>query len=317
MSNHTEQAAELRPPINQDLGRSPAPADDEIDLLELCQVIWAGRKYVFAITFCAALLAVIISLLLPNIYKAEVLLAPVGSEEVKGGGLASALGNLGGFAAMAGIALPGGGAIETNLAVLKSREFINQFIKDKELMPVLFADDWDRKKSQWKESDPEKRPNSWDGYRLFTKEIMKVSLDDKTSLVTVSVAWTDPVLAAEWANELVSRLNDFLRRQAILRSENNLKYLNRALESTSVADMRQTLFTLIASEQKKAMLANTQEEFALRVLDKAAAPDKKFKPKRAIICILATVAGGMFSVLFVLVLNWYRRNTEIPPIGVD
>ncbi len=281
--------------------------EDEIDLLEYWNVIWKRKKMILSVSFAAALLAVVISLLMPNIYKAQVLLAPVGGEESKGGGLSAALGGLGGLASMAGISLGGGGSTEENLAVLKSRAFIWKFVKDNKLMPILFADDWDADAKKWKEDDPKKQPSLWSAYRALTG-IMKVNTNKKTGLVTVSVEWKDPALAAKWANALVSRLNAYLRRKAIARSEANLTYLNKELDRTRIADMRQTLFDLISQEQKKAMLANTQEQFAFRVLDAASPPDKKAKPKRSLIVILSTFITGFLAVLAAFIMESLERR---------
>jgi len=285
--------------------------EGEIDLLEYWNVIWKRRKLIFGASFAAALLAVVISLLMPNIYRAQVLLAPVTGEESKGGGLSAALGGLGGLASMAGVSLGSSGSTDENLAVLKSREFIWKFVKDNKLMAILFEDDWDAAAKKWKKDDSEDQPNLWDAYRLFTKgNVMNVDADKKTGLVTVSVEWEDSELAAKWANALVSRLNAYLRRKAIARSEANLTYLNKELDRTRVADMRQTLFELISQEQKKAMLANTQEEFAFRVLDAASPPDKKAKPKRSLIVILSTFVAGFLTVIAVFIQEGVQRRRQ-------
>ena len=54
----------------------PAPYDDEIDFRELFRVLWAGKWLIGGITFAASVIAVIVALMLPNIYRAEALLAP-------------------------------------------------------------------------------------------------------------------------------------------------------------------------------------------------------------------------------------------------
>jgi len=276
--------------------------EDEIDLLEYWRVIWGKKTLILMVTFVVAALAAAYSLTLPNIYRAEVVLAPVSDEGSKSGGLSAALGGLGGLASMAGISLGGGGSVEENLAVLKSREFLWQFIKDQKLMPLLFVDDWDAAKKTWKETDSEDQPSLWDAYRSFTKDgLLSVSKDKDSGLVTVGVEWPDADLAADWANLLVTRLNEFLRQQAIDRSNGNLEYLKQELPRTHVADMRKALFELISQEQQKAMLANTQKEFAFQVIDKAVAPDRKAKPKRALIVILTVVVTGFLAVIAVLI----------------
>lgn len=290
--------------------------DDEIDLLELWRTLLKYKRMILKSVFGTAFLVAVISLFFPNIYRGEVLLTPAQSEDSKGGGLASALGGLGGLgglASMAGISLGGSGSTEENLAVLKSHEFLWKFVQEKKLMPILFEDDWDAGKKRWKKDDPEDQPGQWDMYRLFDPEkggVLKVDKDKKTDLVTVAIEWEDAKLAAEWANALVASLNQYLAQQTVARSERNLQYLNEELMKTQVEEMRKTLFDLIASEQKNAMLANAQKEFAFRVLDPAVAPDKKIKPKRAIIVILSALVAGFLAVIAVFIKEALVRRRE-------
>ena len=53
---------------------SPARYDDEIDLRELARVIWAGKWLIAGIAIAASIVAVVIALMLPNVYRAEALL---------------------------------------------------------------------------------------------------------------------------------------------------------------------------------------------------------------------------------------------------
>src|SRR5512140_1052256 len=109
-------------------------ADDEVDFPELWRVLVKYRRMIMTSALIAALLSTAISLLLPNIYRAEILLGPAQSDDSKAGGLASALGGLGGLASMTGISLSGGGNTEENLAVLKSRDFLWKFVQERNLM---------------------------------------------------------------------------------------------------------------------------------------------------------------------------------------
>ena len=67
--------------------RTSTPYDDEIDLLELFHVLWSGKWLIGGITFAATVIAVIIAFMLPNIYRAEALLAP--NQDEGAGGLAA------------------------------------------------------------------------------------------------------------------------------------------------------------------------------------------------------------------------------------
>lgn len=288
-------------------------AEDEINLLDLLLVVAKNKRMILAASFLTACLAAAISLLMPNIYRAEVLLAPVKSDDAKGGGLASALGGLGGLASIAGISVGGGGSVEENLAVLDSREFLWKFVQDKKLMPILFEDAWDAQKKTWKETDPKKQPGQMDVYRLLTKDgVLSVNKDKKTELVTVAIEWQDAALAAEWSNALVEQLNHYLAQAAIAQSQRNLQYLNDELMRTPIEEMRKTLFDLIAGEQKKAMLANAQKDFAFRVLDAAVVPDKKAKPKRSLIVILSALVAGFLAVIWAFIREGLRQTSGDP-----
>jgi uncharacterized protein involved in exopolysaccharide biosynthesis len=121
------------------------------------------------------------------------------------GALNSALGQLGGLAALAGFS-PGSSdaATEEALAVLKSRQFTDRFIADLNLMPALFESRWDAQARAWK---PNKNgpPTQAQAFRAFSR-LRSIVEDKKTGLITINVDWRDRKEAALWANELATRL---------------------------------------------------------------------------------------------------------------
>ncbi|TOM10545.1 LPS O-antigen length regulator, partial [Vibrio parahaemolyticus] len=68
----------------------------------------------------------------------------------------------------------------------------------------------------------------------------------------------------------------------------------------SVADMQSTFYKLIEEQTKSLMLAEVQEEFVFKMIDPPVIPEVKAEPKRALICILGTLLGGIFGVVIVL-----------------
>jgi len=77
------------------------------------------------------------------------------------------------------------------------------------------------------------------------------SINKDSGLVTISIDWKDPELAAEWANNLIVRLNKKLRTLAVTEAESSINYLQEQLQQTSVVDMHQVLYRLIESETQK------------------------------------------------------------------
>ena len=106
--------SDARSPIGDQLATAKSGSfDDEIDLRELFDVLWAGKGIIIAITAFAAALSLAYALSLPNIYQSKALLAPKGGSG--GGGLAAMASQFGGLASLAGINLPGGGDTSKSL----------------------------------------------------------------------------------------------------------------------------------------------------------------------------------------------------------
>ena len=56
------------------------------------------------------------------------------------------------------------------------------------------------------------------------------------------------------------------------------------------------------------MLAEVSDEYVFKTLSEAKVAEKKSKPKRALICVLGLLLGGMISVMFVLIRNFRKTN---------
>jgi LPS O-antigen subunit length determinant protein (WzzB/FepE family) len=65
---------------------------------------------------------------------------------------------------------------------------------------------------------------------------------------------------------------------------------------------------LIEEQTKNMMLTKVSPEYVLKTIDPAQVPDIKAGPKRALIVVLGTFVGGVFSVLIVLIRYFsYKR----------
>jgi uncharacterized protein involved in exopolysaccharide biosynthesis len=282
-----------------------AAEDDDIDLFELWNTLWRSRRLIVSITAAFALGAAAYAMLSPPWYNANVLLAPV--KEKASLDLA---GQLGGLASLAGIGSGGTGSVEA-VAVLKSRDFARAFIEDQALLPVFFAADWDATAGRWKLADP---PDLRQAVKFFDENVRKVAEDRKTGLVTLSIEWKDPKLAAAWANLLAVRLNDHMRHRALAEAEVNVKYLQHELESTTVVVLQQSISRLLENEMQKLMLARGNAEFAFRIIDRAEIPRLRSKPRRTLIVVLSAFLGCMLSVFVVFIRDAARNrvNTASP-----
>src|SRR5690606_19017487 len=103
-------------------------------------------------------------------YRAEAVLAP--TEESRASGLPS---GLSGLAGIAGLNLGSGSSSAEALAMLRSRAFIEEFIEDNELLPVLFPEAWDSQAKQWRQEGEDAAYGIGRGVDFFINNVRTVS----------------------------------------------------------------------------------------------------------------------------------------------
>jgi uncharacterized protein involved in exopolysaccharide biosynthesis len=277
--------------------------------------LWACRWWVISCTTAVTILIATVAFMMTPIYQATAVMVPTSSErDSLGGILGSALGSVGGLASLAGIGLGTGDAVtQEALAVLRSRQFTETFIKEKNLMPRLFADLWDESRGTWR-AEVEQPPTSALAFKYFDSRIRTVTHDKKTGLVKLQIEWTDPEEAAAWANELVQRLNSEMRSRAIEKSVAALSFLEKEQAATSLVETRQAINRLIEMQIKQRMLANVTEEYVFRNVDRALPADKNdpVRPKKLLLIAAAPVLGFALALFGVLLFDSLRRREPAP-----
>lgn len=285
--------------------------DDGIDFRKIVLFLWADKWRIVGVAVVTATIAGIIGFMTTPVYRATLIMVSATPERSSlSGALGSALGSLGGIASLAGVNVGGNEiAVEEALAVMRSRQFTEGFVKDNNLLPVIFDDDWDGAAKKWKVG-PNEQPTMGKAFRKFGKEIRAIERDKKTGLVTLTIDWRDRQQAADWANALVQRLNAEMRARAIAQSDASLQYLNRELATTQVVETREAINRLIESQIRSRMIASVTYEYAFRVVDGAMKPEPadKVRPKRAIMILMGGMLGGFIGILWV----YFRspRSTE-------
>lgn len=290
--------------MNEDIVRAGAIGGSaQAEFASLLATIWRRRWWLATCVLAFVGVSVAAALVLPRVYKASTVLVMASPTEGLGSGLASALGSLGGMASLAGINLDSGNErAEEVMAVLKSREFIEKFIREKNLSAVLYPGDWDAQTGTWKAGT---RPHTLaEAYKYFTAAIMTVKRAKGGGLITLDIEWTDGAEAAAWANELVERLNAEMRKRALEQADKSMGFLEQELKRTTLVGAQSAISRLMENQINQRMLANVTTEYALRVVDKALEPDPRdpIKPRRVLIVICGFVLGltiGLFLVWIV------------------
>lgn len=300
-------------------------ADDEIDLRELFSVIWQDKWVVIVITTLFAVASVFYAINQPDVYKSEALLTP--AEAPQQGGLEAFAGQLGGLASLAGANLGGGSTNNTQLAieVLKSRQFTTAFIQKHNVLPDLMAvESWqqadnsikynselysktDNKWLREAKAPYQSKPSMQEAFKVFSK-VVTADIDKESGMITISVEHLSPVIAQQWVNWLIQDINAEMKARDVEEANRSIEFLTLQLQETKVADIRTVLYKLVEEQAKTIMFANVRDEYAFKTIDPAVAPEQKFKPRRAIICIAGTFLGGILSFFFLVLRFFFKRS---------
>jgi uncharacterized protein involved in exopolysaccharide biosynthesis len=292
-------AAPRRPDVESRLGGAPRPRaslDDPVSLKQQLRSLWRDRRLIGVITLASTVLAGATSLLLPTQYTATAVLSPVSQRADSSRGVGS-LGMLasevgGSLAALAGFATAGDQAKNEAVEVLQSEALTEKYIADTQLLPVLYPRKWDEAHHAWRVSGRQV-PTLWRANRYFDRSVRKITTSPKTGLVSLTITWTDPKLAAKWANDLVRLTNDYLRDKALDETQRHINYLNAEAAKTQMIEARQAVFSVLRNEYDRAMLARGSEEYAFKVLDPAVAPEEASSPIKKL-WVLAGLGLGLF-----------------------
>ena len=277
--------------------------EKEFSFKDLFEAIWINKFFIIIFPLLVGSITALYTLNLPNMYRAEVLLA---SSESKSQNTSAAST---GLAALAGVSLQSTDnktliAIET----LKSRKFISEFLIRHEALPALMAP------ISWNSEEDILEVGEYHGsIQEATKRFMAIfyaeKLSKSTPFVLLTISHISPTQGRDWLEAMVKDLNQFLSERDLAEVENSIKYLQEQINKTNVSDLQQLFYSMIEAQTGKAMLAEVRPEYVFRVIDPAIAPELKYSPYRAIIT-LQSVVYSLVAIIVLCVLL-YLNNLKI------
>ena len=299
--------------------------DDDIDLSEVFNVLWDKRFYLGAITSIFSLISIIVALMLPNIYQSKATLMAVEQSS----GMSGMVGQYSGMARLAGISLESKSSSKDQEAIarIKSFEFFsNNFLPNIKLENLMAVKKWTQASNtltydtsdfnsesrQWvrKAKPPRSKiPTSQEAFEEFI-EIMSVSKDKKTLLVTLSVKHKSPFIAQQWVEIMIEQIDQVMRDQDRRTATKSIEYLNSIAPTVNYEDIKKALSALQQEQMKRLMMVEANDNYIFKVLDSPIAPELKSQPKRSLIVILGTILGMMLSALGVLVFHYTRKSSN-------
>ena len=190
---------------------------DEINLLDYLVVLLKRKRLIMGITFGAAIITAIISLIMPPIYRAETKILP----PQQGSSMATQfLSQLGSAAGLVGGAVGGAVGIKTPndlyIGLLKSRLVLDGVIDRFKLMELY-------------------KTKSRENARRGLADTLKARDDKKSGIITIGVEDKDPKRAADMANAFVEELKNMNKGLAVTEAGQRRLFFEEQLKDTKEA----------------------------------------------------------------------------------
>lgn len=269
-----------------------APEEQEIDLIELAQKVWASRKLVFKACGIAVVVALVVAFSIPKEYSTSVTLAPESGGRSVGG-------TMGALAAMAGVNLgssSGEDALSPELYpdIVASTPFLidlfNIKVKDQEgkIDTTLYAYLKDEQRSPWwsavisapfkalgwtlslfqdKTEDGEKE---LDPFCLTQEESIiaqslnnriSVAVDKKTGVTTLSVTMQDPLISAALTDTVMRCLQNYITDYRTNKARHDLAFTEKLYsEAKSNYEKAQQKYASFADANQNIILLSYRAE---------------------------------------------------------
>ena len=237
-----------------------SPEEQEIDLLELAGKVWAERRLVLKWCGVAVVVALIVGFSIPKEYTTTVMLAP----EVEGG--SRSLGGLSALAGMAGINMNAGESSDALYPELYP-DIVSSVGFTTELFPVSVEDEEgelkttlynylkEEQRSPWwsailslpfkcigwitslfRDEEEENVGQGIDPFRLtkdetsvvkILNERISVSVDKKTSVITLSVTMQDPLISATMTDTVMQKLQNYITEYRTNKARHDLDFTQK------------------------------------------------------------------------------------------
>lgn len=297
--------------------------DNEISLEELLNIALNRKRLLSSIVFGFTLLSLIYVLIVPNIYTSNALLAPSSQDE----SLSSRLGGLSSLAGFAGIDIGEEAASLSDEAMerIMSLDFFTEhFLPNIKLENLIAVTRWNQETDTltYDESLYDPLTNKWvrdvkfpknvipsdqEAYEFYI-ETIDLSEDQDTNFVSISMDHHSPIIAKEWLDIVIKKINESMREIEKKSSMDSINFLNQSKDFSDVQSIQSAISSLLEMEMQKYMIASVNQDYVYRIISKPLIPEEHSFPNELLICIIGFLFGVILSVIIVIII-YLKKHT--------
>jgi len=308
----------------------------EINLIEYCSIVWRRKAVVAGIVIAGSIIAIAVSFVTPDIYRAGAVITPVKSQDASMGGGSSTLSQQ--FGGLAGITLPDSGSTAEIISLLGSNILREKVLKRDGVMQMIFAERWDADKKEWRgggrssslldrgksllrpspsaaaASGDGLAPTVWEGIRKL-KDMVSVVQSARENTITISADSLRPETSAKMVGFILDTLNEHMSAEAQRVARINRAYLEAQLNSAPDPIIRQKIYGLVARQIEMDMMSEVKENFAFKVIDPPMVPDQRISPRRSRMVVAGVAASLIVGLFAAFLLDFALRRSRRAPVS--
>lgn len=239
----------------------PHPDPDEINLLEYAYVLVKAKWWIVGMTLLGLVGGYVAALIKGPTWVATAVVAPRETQSQKSPNL-SGLGMFGGIVASQ-LSLGGNASLENIEIVLDSRKFNAEMVEEKQLLPLIYAEEWDSTGKKWKDDFEPPQLAEVGG---FIKEEYFERETNKNNTMNIAVKSSDSLFSCNLLSACLEHLDLYIREDVENDARENRDYLEKQLVGVTDPLLRNKIQGLIAGEVEKMMVVSKE---AFRVIDPA------------------------------------------------
>ena len=288
--------------------------EDEINLLDILIVLAKHKGMILKATLAAAVLSAGITLLMPNIYTGITRILPPQQNQTTTSAMLNQLGGLAGIASNSlGIKNPD----DLYVGMLKSRNVMGKIARRFDLQQIYEAQ------------------TMTDTLRKLESNVSITS--GKDGIITVKIDDKVPKRAADMANAFIEELDKLMQTFSLTEASQKGQFFEKQLKqardkltdaelaldktaNTSLHYMdtvrnvkyREAVWEILAKQYEAAKIDEAKDYPLIQILDVATIPEKKSKPKRALIVQLSTLLVFLLTVIWAFLSENIARVTRRP-----
>jgi uncharacterized protein involved in exopolysaccharide biosynthesis len=282
-----------------------------LSLIDLFALITNLRWLLLGGMIAGGIAGLLAGFFLTPTYQAKVVLEYVDQDSSSPGSIGGAFG---GVASLAGLSFGQSSGRAYSIGRLQSQNMLMEYMRQFDVLKIIYADRWDATEQKFLADSSGRAPTLLEGYKKFREDIVSVSTDTKTQLISLEIEWKDPAQTAIWANGYTRFTSDILRQEKLKEANRTLGLLSAELATAQLPELRAAIVKLIQDQIRQKMLASVPEMYGFRIVDKAITPERPIKPKRWLLVAAGSCLVGVIVLFAGLALHinraWRKANDQ-------